>query len=61
MNRIFRKTLIAALAVTVVGLVNAQSLAEKPTTPAPKHEKQAPSVEKNLKVFDTLDFDDTQI
>lgn len=57
MNRIFRNTLIAALATAAFGLVSAQSLAEKPSTPAPKHEKQAPKVERNLKVFDTLDFD----
>ncbi|OLB31742.1 MAG: polyketide cyclase [Acidobacteria bacterium 13_2_20CM_58_27] len=37
--------------------VNAQSLIENPPTPPPPHEKQAPAVEKNLKVFDTLDFD----
>ncbi|PZQ47765.1 MAG: polyketide cyclase [Rhodovulum sulfidophilum] len=30
---------------------------ENPATPAPAHEVQAPEVEKNLKVFDTLDFD----
>ena len=35
----------------------AQSTAKHPATPAPPHEKQAPAVEKNLKVFDTLDFD----
>jgi len=29
----------------------------KPATPAPAPEVQAPDVEKNLKVFDTLDFD----
>jgi hypothetical protein len=28
-----------------------------PKTPAPAHEVQAPDVEKNLKIFDTLDFD----
>src|SRR5256884_9152649 len=37
--------------------VNAQSLIETPPTPPPPHEKQAPAVERNLKVFDTLDFD----
>src|SRR6266576_5412488 len=37
--------------------VNAQSLIENPPTPPPPHEKQAPAVEKNLKIFDTLDFD----
>jgi hypothetical protein len=36
---------------------NAQSLAENPATPPPPHEKQVPAVERNLKVFDTLDFD----
>ena len=29
----------------------------KPATPAPAPEVQAPDLEKNLKVFDTLDFD----
>jgi len=36
---------------------NAQSAWENPPTPPPQHEKQNPAVEKNLKVFDTLDFD----
>ncbi len=36
---------------------NAQSSWEQPATPPPPHEKQAPTVEKNLKIFDTLDFD----
>ena len=57
MNRIFRNTAIAALTATALGLVSAQTPAENPTTPAPKHEKQAPKVERNLRVFDTLDFD----
>ena len=35
----------------------ADSVWEHPATPAPAPEKQAPGVEKNLKVFDTLDFD----
>ena len=30
---------------------------EKPQTPPPPHERQPAAVEKNLKVFDTLDFD----
>jgi predicted ester cyclase len=34
-----------------------QTLAENPTTLPPKPERQAPAVEKNLEVFDTLDFD----
>jgi predicted ester cyclase len=57
MNRIFRNTAIAALTATALGLVSAQTPAENPATPAPKHEKQAPKVERNLRVFDTLDFD----
>jgi hypothetical protein len=36
---------------------NAQSAWENPPTPPPQQEKQNPAVEKNLKVFDTLDFD----
>jgi hypothetical protein len=35
----------------------AQSAWENPPTPPPQHEKQNPAVEKNLKLFDTLDFD----
>ncbi len=35
----------------------AHTLAENPPTPAPKAERQHPLVERNLKVFDTLDFD----
>lgn len=45
------------VAASLGALAQAQSLAEKPGTPPPPHEPQAPSVEKNLKVFDTLDFD----
>jgi predicted ester cyclase len=57
MNRILRNTIVTALAVTAFGLVSAQSPAENPITPAPKHEKQASMVERNLHMFDTLDFD----
>jgi hypothetical protein len=35
----------------------AQSAAERPTTPPPAPEKQAPAVERNLHMFDVLDFD----
>jgi SnoaL-like polyketide cyclase len=38
-------------------IANAQSAWENPATPPPTHEKQNLAVEKNLKVFDTLDFD----
>lgn len=48
--------LAAGLALAGSGAF-AQSTAEHPTTPAPKPERQAPQVEKNLKLFDTLDFD----
>jgi hypothetical protein len=47
---------VAAFAWTAVA-AQAQSLAENPTTPPPKPERQAPKVERNLKKFDTLDFD----
>jgi hypothetical protein len=50
--------LISAVALSVSSFTSfAQSSAEKPETPPPAHQKQAPGVEKNLKVFDTLDFD----
>jgi hypothetical protein len=48
--------IVAALGFTSI-VAFAQSTAENPTTPPPKPERQAPKVEKNLKVFDTLDFD----
>jgi predicted ester cyclase len=44
-------------AFTLSSLAQAQSPAENPTTPPPKPERQAPKVERNLKKFDTLDFD----
>ena len=52
----------SALATFALGAVLttsafADSPWEKPATPAPAPEVQAPDVEKNLKVFDTLDFD----
>jgi hypothetical protein len=56
MNNVFFKSLLAAAVVSTLGLASAQTPAENPTTPAPKHEKQAPKVERILKVFDTLDF-----
>src|SRR5438094_4871736 len=46
---------LAAAAFTTITF--GQSPAENPTTAPPPHEKQAPAVEKNLKVFDTLEFD----
>ena len=57
MTRTLRTALVASLAASALGLAFAQTPAENPATPAPKHEKQAPKVERKLKVFDTLDFD----
>lgn len=55
------RTTLATALIAVLGFAFAsafaQSTAENPTTPPPKHERQAPKVEKHLKVFDTLDFD----
>ena len=57
MKSIYRKTFIAAALAAAPWFACAQTPAENPATPAPPHEKQAPAVERNLKVFDTLDFD----
>lgn len=55
------RSTIATAIIAALGFVSvsalAQSTAANPTTPPPKPERQAPKVEKNLKVFDTLDFD----
>ncbi len=48
---------IATATLLFTPIVHAQTAAEHPDTPPPAHEKQDPKVEKNLKVFDTLDFD----
>lgn len=51
---------INAAAFVVAALATSASDAspvEHPTYPPPAQEKQAPGVEKNLKTFDTLDFD----
>jgi hypothetical protein len=53
-----RRTAAALVATIAIGApLAAQSAIEHPAYPAPAHEKQAKSVEKNLKVFDVLDFD----
>ena len=49
--------LAAVIAIPFVAQVSGQSPVERPIYPPPPHEKQAPEVEKNLKVFDVLDFD----
>src|SRR5216117_3385419 len=57
MKPIHRNLLAGLAAAAFTTITFAQSPAENPTTQPPPHEKQAPAVEKNLKVFDTLDFD----
>src|SRR5881396_1280329 len=57
MKPINRNLMVGLAAAAFSTITFAQSPAENPTTPPPPHEKQAPAVEKNLKVFDTLDFD----
>src|SRR5436190_19164325 len=52
-----RTFLAVIVAVGGAPRVLAQSVVEQPKFPPPGHEKQAPAVEKNLKVFDVLDFD----
>jgi hypothetical protein len=52
------RNLLLALAIgSTFGFAAAQSAWEKPASPPPKHEKQDPKVERNLKIFDTLDFE----
>jgi SnoaL-like polyketide cyclase len=50
-------SLPAALAQTTPKTTPRVSTAASPVTPAPAHEPQTAGVERNLKVFDTLDFD----
>jgi hypothetical protein len=56
-NGIALALLSFAFLTGLVTSANAQSVIENPPTPPPPHEKQNAAVEKNLKVFDTLDFD----
>src|SRR2546428_2732729 len=51
------RTAAVLMAVGLAGSALAQSPAEQPLTPPPAPERQAPAVERNLKVFDVLDFD----
>jgi len=58
MDRYRAASFSLVLAFGLIGVVAAgQSPWLNPVTPPPPHEPQAPAVEKNLKVFDTLDFD----
>ncbi len=53
-----KRFLLTLAATTLVSYsVHAGTLAENPETPPPPPEQQAPAVEKNLKIFDILDFD----
>ena len=52
-----RAFLAVIMAAGAAPQVVAQSVVEKPQFPPPVHEKQAPEVERNLRTFDTLDFD----
>jgi SnoaL-like polyketide cyclase len=56
-NHIALPLLSFVLLMPVIPTADGQSVIEKPPTPPPAHENQDPAVEKNLKVFDTLDFD----
>jgi len=49
---------VTTIAVTTLApSLSAQATAERPLTPPPAPERQAPGVETHLKVFDILDFD----
>jgi predicted ester cyclase len=52
-----RKFFAVIMVAGAVPQALAQSVVENPKFPPTAHEKQAPEVEKNLKTFDTLDFD----
>jgi predicted ester cyclase len=49
--------LVAALAIPAAARAQNQAVVEHPAFPPPVPEQQAPEVESNLRVFDTLDFD----
>ena len=56
MNKV--RSILAAVAIAAITIAaNADTPAENPLTPAPKHERQSPSIEQKLRTFDTLDFD----
>jgi hypothetical protein len=57
MKRTYRTTLLSIALAGVSAHAFAQSTAERPTTPPPAPEQQAPTIERNLHVFDVLDFD----
>lgn len=55
--RSFRLAALFAATLLAAPAASAETAWENPQTPPPAPEVQAPEVEKNLKVFDTLDFD----
>ena len=57
MIRFTVRALLPIVALAASTLSCATTPAENPTTPAPAHESQPAAVERNLEVFDTLDFD----
>src|SRR5947208_12685949 len=57
MKPIHRNLLAGLAAAAFTTITFGQSPAENPATPPPAPERQAPAVERNLKVFDVLDFD----
>ena len=60
-SSITRALILAVFAIIPLGaryqLVLAQDQFEHPKFPPAPHERQQPAVERNLKVFDVLDFD----
>jgi hypothetical protein len=51
------RSLFVLSALVIVAAAAAQRPAEKPGTPSPPAERQAATVENNLRTFDVLDFD----
>ena len=57
MIRFTVRAVLPIVALAVSTLSNANTPVENPSNPAPAHESQPAAVERNLKIFDTLDFD----
>lgn len=56
-HRLALATLATALLLPAAARAQNQAVVQHPKYPPPAQERQAPSVEKNLKTFDVLDFD----
>jgi hypothetical protein len=55
-----KRQVASLIGAVILSAASVHALAQSwqnPPNPAPAPEKQAPSVERNLAVFDTLDFD----